>query len=304
MKLDDDSLHPPGHGGPAASNSPDDAGVAQATPVRRSLWVALGAFLATLLLGRLWRAVRRPFRNRRLMRRFGLGLLIVATSLVSCSYGIDTTRLTAAWGEPVPATRDAAVRALDKGIAAVKGAPAAGEIRLSLSEAEATSALSLGLLLFDLMQVAGRIPQEEIRAVDDLDRLRDRIADEVQRARLRQAANASFLERALVRLDPGLRTGDIQVRFEPNGEIVVAGYIQAWRFRQPGLFVMAPSTGNGRLTLDFVSGKLGRLPLPEVAFDWLGRAVVEALLLGREYGEITEIGVADGVLTFAARAGR
>lgn len=302
----DDPLHPPLESpDPTGGDSDGPTGSAAQPPqgrVPRSLWVAAGAFVASLVFGRVRRSIRRVFRNRRLVRRFGFGLLIVVTSLVSCSYGVDTTGLTAAWGEPVPATRDAAVTALNKGVAAIQQAPSSGGIRISLTEAEATSALSLGLILFDLMQVAGRIPSDDLQDIDDLDELRDRIAAEVKRARLQQAENGSFVERALVRLDPGLRTGDVQARFEPDGEIVLAGYVQAWAFRQPGLFVLAPSMQDGVPTLDFVEGRLGRLPLPEGAFDWLGRAVVEALLLGREYAEITEIEVRDGVLTFAARS--
>ena len=80
----------------------------------------------------------------------------------------------------------------------------------------------------------------------------------------------------------------------------MAGYVQAWRFRLPGLFVFAPSAGQGTLDLDFVSGRLGRLGLPAFVFDWAGGMVARGILLGQGYAQISEISVNDGALTFAA----
>ena len=128
-----------------------------------------------------------------------------------------------------------------------------------------------------------------------------RVWEEAEAQRREIAARSGWTQRLLLKLDPRIRTGDIQVRFEESGEVVAAGYVQAWRFRLPGLFVVAPSATGGRLTLDFVSGRLGRLPLPEFAFDWVGGMLARGIMLGQGYAEISELSVADGKLTFAAR---
>ena len=96
----------------------------------------------------------------------------------------------------------------------------------------------------------------------------------------------------------------MQVRFTGAGEIVVAGYVQAWRFKQPALVVFAPRARSGTLELDFVKGRLGRLPAPSWAFDLLGRLAASLILQGRDYAEISNLTVAPGRLTFEARVTR
>ena len=264
--------------------------------------VGVAGIVGSLVLGRFRRSARRLRPRGRLLRRFGFGLVIVVLSVATCSFGVDTAALTSEWGEPVPASTADAARVLTRGAEVLQGAPESRRVRLVVTEAEATSALSLGLMMSDLMQAAGRIPQEEVRSATDLEALRERVWAEAEAQRRELARRSGWAERVLLRIDPKIRTGDVQVRFEPSGEVVVAGYVQAWRFRQPGLFVFAPSASAGDVDLDFVSGRLGRLPLPEVIFDWIGGMVVRGILLGREWGEISEITVADGTLTFAARA--
>lgn len=263
--------------------------------------LGLGALIGRMVLGRVRRWLRRLVPRGRLLRRFGFGTLIVVLSVATCSFGVDTSALTAAWGEPVPASTEDAARVLTRGIEVLRQAPETGAVRLTLTESEATSALSIGLMMSDLMLVAGRIPQEEIQQAPDLDAMRIRIWEEADRHREEIAERSGVAQRILLKLDPRIRTGDIQVRFEPSGEVVVAGYVQAWRFRQPGLFVVAPSASEGELILDFVSGKLGRLPLPPFVFDWFGGMVARGILLGQGYAEVSEISVGDGTLTLAAR---
>jgi hypothetical protein len=263
----------------------------------------VGAILGGMLLRRFRRSARRQVsRRRHLLKRFGWGALIVVLSVATCSYGVDSSTLTAPWGDPVRASRESAAHVLTRGAEVLQRAPESGGVRLTITETEATSALSLGLMMSDLMQVAGRIPQEELQQAADLDALRERIWAEADSQRRELAERAGFLERVLVRLDPRIRTGDVQVRFEPTGEVVMAGYVQAWRFRLPGLFVVAPSAGGGELNLDFVSGRLGRLPLPEFLFDWFGGMLARGVLLGQDLAQVSEISVSDGSLTFAASA--
>lgn len=240
-------------------------------------------------------------RRRRLLRRFGFGLIIVVLSVTTCSFGVDPSTLTASWGDPVPATTEDAARVMTRGAEAVRSAAGSGAVRLVLTEAEATSALSLGMMLPDLMWASERIPREEILEARDLEALRERIREEADARREELAEELGFLQRMLVKADPRIRTGDVQVRFEETGEVVLAGYVQAWRFRQPGLLVLAPRASGGELELDFVSGRLGRVPLPELVFDWLGRGIASAILLGREHAEVSELSVGDGTLTFVGR---
>jgi hypothetical protein len=120
-------------------------------------------------------------------------------------------------------------------------------------------------MMSDLMQVAGRVPEEEIQQASDLEALRERIWQEAELQRQQVAERSGPFQRLLFKLDPRIRTGNIQVRFERSGEVVVAGYVQAWRFRQPGIVVVKPSAQGEELDLDFVYGRLGRLESSEDA---------------------------------------
>lgn len=262
----------------------------------------VGGMLSGMAMRRARRTVRRP-RLRRYLRRFGWGLAIVVLSLATCSFGVDSGALTEPWGEPVATSAEDARRVLTRGVDRLQGAGESGALRITMTEAEATSALSLGLMLPELMRAADRIPQEEIQQAADLDALRERVWVESDRQREELAGQVGLAERILWKLDPKIRTGDVQIRFEPSGEVVVAGYVQAWAFRLPGLLVVAPRASAGEIDLDFVSGRLGRMPLPEFAFDFVGDMAARGLLMGRDYAEISEIAVSDGSFTFAARVG-
>lgn len=256
----------------------------------------------------LWRAFRRRFfrlprfrlRGRRL-RRLGIGLLVVVLSVATCSAGVDTGSLTARWGPPVPATTDAARSLMEKSGRSLQGAAADRAVALTVTEAEATSALGLGLMMPELMRAADRVPRSEIQGITDLEELRLRIQEEMRRTETAAQGLAGLGQRIARALDPQLRTGDVQVRFEENGHVVVAGYLQAWWFRQAALFVVAPRAASGSLELDFVEGKLGRVPLPEPLFDLVGDAAASAILMGRDYAEISRLSVADGTLHIEGR---
>jgi hypothetical protein len=275
--------------------------VDQLSGVRRTAGAGLGGLLGGFLLGRARRAVRAPLVRFRRLKRFGWGAAIVVLSVTTCSGGVDPAALTAQYGDPVPASREDAARVLTRGVDAFRRAPETGAVRFTLTESEATSALGMGLMMPELMRAAGRIPREELEQVGDLEALRARIWREADAQRAELAERSGLSERLLLKLDPRIRTGDLEVRFEGSGEVVVAGYVQAWSFRLPGIFVVAPRARDGTLDLDFVSGRLGRLPLPELAFDWVGSMLVRGILLGRDYAEVSEITVGDGTLTFAGR---
>lgn len=262
---------------------------------------ALGGVTRAGCLGMIFRGFLRSliprwrFRGRKLAY-FLIGLLIAALSVVTCSAGVDLTSMTAEYGEPVPATREAARRFLERSGTALQSASASGRFHLTVSEAEATSALSLGLAIPELMRAMNTVPAEEVQGIDDIAEIRRMLREREARER----GPRTFRQRIAELLDPHLRTGDVQVRFTGNGQIVIAGYVQAWRWQQPALVVFAPRARSGELQLDFVKGRLGRLPAPAWAFDQLGRLVASLILLGRDHAEISEITVEEGRLTFEA----
>jgi hypothetical protein len=263
----------------------------------------VAAVVGGLILARLMRYLRLPRLRGRMLRRFGFGLLIVVMSVTTCSFGVDPSSLTAEYGAPVAASTEDAASVLNRGAQALQGVGETRSLEFTLTEAEATSVLSLGMMLPDLMQAAGRIPQEEIRSATDLEALRARVWEEAEEQRQEMMRSLSLPQRMAMRLDPRIRTGDVEVRFLESGEVVVAGYVQAWSFRQPAMFVVAPRAQAGELELDFVRGRLGRLPAPEIVFDLLGHALARAVLLGRDHAQVSELTVSEGRLRFAGRLG-
>lgn len=225
---------------------------------------------------------------------FGIGLLIAALSILTWSASVDLQKLTAEYGEPVRPTKDAAERFVRRTAAAIQSAPNTRRLRITVTETEATSALSLGLMMPELMRAMDSVPPEEFQRVNDIEGLRALLRE-------REAARKeshTFGQKIAGFFDPELRTGDVQVQFTGNGEIVAAGYVQAWRWKQPALVVFAPSARSGELELDFVKGRLGRIPAPAFAFDLLGRLVASLMLQGREYAEITNLTVQEGRMVF------
>jgi hypothetical protein len=257
------------------------------------------------LLGLIFRGVfRSVFRRPRFLTRkvvfFVIGLLVVVVSVATWSASVDLASLTAEYGEPARPTKDAARRFLERAATAMRSAPANRRFRITVSEVEATSALSLGLMMPELMRAMETVPPEQIQQADDIEGLRAMLREHAAVER----ETRTFRQRVAAVFDPRLRTGDVQVRFTGNGEIVVAGYVQAWRWQQPALVVFSPRARSGELELDFVKGRLGRLPAPAFAFDLLGRLASSLILQGQDYAEISNLTVEEGRLTFEASVTR
>jgi hypothetical protein len=227
-------------------------------------------------------------------------MLVVVLSVATCSAGVNLQNLTAEYGAPVPATTDAAQRFVQRTAAAIQNAPTSRRLRITVSQTEATSALSLGLMMPELMRAMETLPAEQVQQAGDIKSLRAMLRDH----ETAQRENRTFRDKVAGVFDPRLRTGDVQVQFTGNGEIVMAGYVQAWRWKQPALVVFAPRARSGELELDFVKGRLGRLPAPAWAFDLLGRLAASLILQGQDYAEISNLTVQDGRLTFEARVTR
>lgn len=238
--------------------------------------------------------VRVPRIRGRKLAFLAIGLVVVALSVATCSAGVDLQSLTSEYGPPVQATREGAERLVRRAATAVQAAATNHRFRLTMTEAEATSALSLGLMMPELMRALETLPPERLHQARNIEELRAILRD----SESNNQESRSLGDRIAAMLDPRLRTGDVQVRFTDDGKIVIAGYLQAWRWQQPALVVLAPRAGPGGLQLDFVQGRLGRLPAPEWAFDRLGNLMASLLLQGRDYAEITNLTVREGRFTF------
>jgi len=198
-------------------------------------------------------------------------------------------------GPPPAASAPAARRFVEKAVAAAEDVGTAGRFTLTLTEEEVTSFLSIGVVLLRRLQTvspgdSGQLQDmpglegiEELGKWRELLNRRDSLPDLGGRPRL------------------GVAIEEPAVTFRGSGEIVVRGFLKLLVVRVPARVVTAPRASEGELVLDFVEGQLGPLPMPEVVFDYLGGQLSRALLAGKEYGEITEIRVADGVITISGR---
>lgn len=92
-----------------------------------------------------------------------------------------------------------------------------------------------------------------------------------------------------------------EVRFHPNGHIVIRGYAAAPGVRQPLRLVMAPRASAGELVFDFVEGTLGPVSVPDTLVNLVGTGLAHLILAGSDYVEITKIEVSDGLLTLDGR---
>jgi hypothetical protein len=80
--------------------------------------------------------------------------------------------------------------------------------------------------------------------------------------------------------------------------------VRLLRWQQPVHLMVAPRATRGELALDFASGRVGPVRLPEFVFGPLGRALAQVVLTGQAFAEITEISVQEGRLTVAGRYGK
>ena len=201
-------------------------------------------------------------------------------------------------GPPVTTSQAAALRFVEKVTAAGQSGAESGRSTLTVTEEEATSFLNIGTALSEQLEQLGSVQGleglgqlegieglEALEGIEGLDRLRELAG---QREGLRG-------------LRPRLSIREPEVRFQKEGRVVVRGYAQIWRWRQPVRIVVAPHARKGELDLDFVEGKLGPVGLPEWLFDLAGFGLSRVILAGQDYAEIDEITVRDGSLTVSGR---
>ncbi len=194
-----------------------------------------------------------------------------------------------------PISAAAAQRLVDKAAAAGERAVNTGQFTLTVTEEEATSFLNIGTALLSQLEASPIEELDQIRGDPelegiDLDRWRELLE---QRERVPGPGGDG------IRLLPTIE--DSSVNLLGNGHIIVRGQARFLVAGVPFRLVTAPHAARGELVLDFVEGRLGPMPMPEFLFDYLGQGLARALLAGQEYAEITEVRVADGVMTVSGR---
>lgn len=94
---------------------------------------------------------------------------------------------------------------------------------------------------------------------------------------------------------------DPQVYFKDDGNIVIRGQIDFQGATQPIRVVAQPTLSNGELLVDVTEGRIGPVPVPGAILDQIDQAVTQAIVQGQQYGEITDVQVSGGTLTFTGQ---
>ncbi|MBN1260725.1 MAG: hypothetical protein JXB35_08600 [Anaerolineae bacterium] len=240
--------------------------------------------------------------------RWLLGIVaVVALAFTGCA------RLGLGGGElpddgPAPAiSKEAAVRFIEKSLAASQSGLEAGAFTLTITDEEATSLLNIGAELADQlhsMQTIESLEQlQALQGTDGLEGLESAIDLERFQGLLGNGEGSSAISLPDLRLR--ISIAEPQVHFKANGHVVLRGYAELGGGdepnRQPLRVVVAPRASEGELVLDFVEGQLGPVPVPELLFDLAGKGLAALLLAGQEYATITEITVGAGTFTLSGR---
>jgi hypothetical protein len=214
-------------------------------------------------------------------------------------------------GPQIQPTQEAALRFVEKVTAAGQAGVQSGQTSLTITQDEVTSFLNITTQMAQVLeQTQGITNLQDLSQLEDLDlegldlgELGGQVLNDESLQRWRDLARQ---REGLGRLRlPDLRfrlaIKEPQVYFRDNGQIIVRGYGQVRKVRQPLRLVVAPRAREGELVLDFVEGNLGPVPLPEQLFDVVGQGLSKVILAGQEWAEITEITVREGTLTIRGR---
>jgi hypothetical protein len=200
-------------------------------------------------------------------------------------------------GPSVTVSPKAALRFVEKVSAASQNAVDTGQSTLTVTQREVTSFLNIWTALSG--QFEGLQSLENVEALQALQ-------GTTEAAELQTLLGLMERNEALPGLDPSALTlrlaiKEPEVRFTADGRIVVRGYVAVLFWQWPTRIVVAPRASQGEMVLDFVEGNLGRISMPEVVFDLIGRGLARAILAGQQYAEITQIRVSEGQLTISGR---
>lgn len=208
-------------------------------------------------------------------------------------------------GPSPPISRTAAFSFLRKAMSAAQGATETKTLTLTVTDAEVTSFLNIRRELMREFEDLGVGQLDQLEGLEDLfpegglpeGALPEGVDLETLRRLL--GTDEETGEGLLRRLRPGLR--EPIVYFRGNGQIIARGHLAFLRWRLPIRLVLAPATSDGELVFDFIEGQVGRFKMPEIVFDLIGKGLAEALMLGQEYAEITQIQVSNGTFTLSGR---
>ena len=199
--------------------------------------------------------------------------IILLSMLSGCEQlGLSTNELPDD-GPAIPVSEAAARSFLQKNVAAVKAAAQTGMSRLTITQEEITSVIAL--------------------SADAPERVATMVA---------QSAEENDEVPNLPNLDILVTIEEPQVYFKADGTIILRGRIEFRNSFQPFRIVTRPSATAGTVEFDFVEGCIGPVAMPESIFDQLGNVLAQAILLGQEYVEVSELRVQEGTLTVAGRA--
>jgi hypothetical protein len=203
-------------------------------------------------------------------------------------------------GPAPPVSRTAAFSFLRKAMSAAQGATETKTLSITVTDAEVTSFLNIRR---ELTQELGNMGVGQLGQLEGFD---DMLPEgdlpegvDIETLRRLLGTDEGPGEGLLRRLRPGLR--EPAVYFRANGQIIARGHLAFLRWRVPIRVVLAPKTSDGELVFDFVEGQVDRFKMPEIVFDLIGKGVAEALMLGQEYAEITQIQVSGGTFTLSGR---
>jgi hypothetical protein len=193
-------------------------------------------------------------------------------------------------GPPIAISQEEARRFVEKVTVAGENAASTKRLQLTVTQGEVTSFLDIGARLAKQMEAMNVESLEELGQLQDAPELRDWME-------LLQGGESLPLGLSDLSLRVGIR--EPQVYFKGDGRIIIRGYAEALGQREPLRLVLAPRASEGELVLDFVEGKLGPVPIPELLVDQIGTGLAKLILAGDEYVEIAQILVNDGVLTIS-----
>jgi hypothetical protein len=243
-------------------------------------------------------------------------LLIAALLLAGCRRPAFLDEQLPDDGPEIRPTQADAMRFVEKVTVAGQSGVQSGQTSLTLTEAEVTSFLGISAQLAQVMQIAKGVDSvQDLNQLQDLDleglnleglNLEELGGEALDNEALRRWQELAGKREGLGKLrlpDLSLRLAikEPQVYFKDNGQIIVRGYGQVRKVRQPLRVVVAPRAREGEMALDFVEGNLGPVDLPEGLFDVIGKGLAKVILAGQDWAEINEITVAEGTLTLRGR---
>ena len=188
---------------------------------------------------------------------------------------------------------EAAARFFRKVATAVQGGVHTGRVQLSITETEATSALDAVAQIVEIREIMSTLSPEELEELDTPEEIR-RVMD----AR-NEAPPTDLWGRIRYTTKPRLRFREAQVRFLPDGRVVVSGYAHAWSRRAPVFMDAVPALEDGKLDLEFRETRLGSLEVPGWVLDGPADLLALILGLGSDYARFEALNVGAGRLTLA-----